>query len=100
MEADVIGLAQQLLLRDELGWELSLDGIRRALEIVVDDPHPKAPSAPRHRLSDAAQSENPQRAMVHVAAYQPVDCPAAPLAGVDEIGALDKAPCRSEQQRE
>src|ERR1700719_1738409 len=100
MEADEIGLAQELLLGDELGRKLALHGIGGALEIVVDDPHAEASSAPGHCASDAAQSENPQRAMVDVAADQTVDGPASPLAGVDEIGALDKAPGRSEEQGE
>ena len=67
---------------------------------MVNHAHSKAASATRHRLTDAAHTENAERLVVDVVADEKVDAPAYPLARMDMLMAFDDAAGRGQQQRE
>ena len=64
-------------------------GLRRAR--VINDAHAEAAGAPRHRLADGAEADQPEGRAVHLLAEQEVGAPGRPLAGADDAVAFDDA---------
>ena len=98
VQADEVGLAQQVVHLDAARPELRLLLRRRRMHVVVEDPHPEAATAARHLAADAPEPDDPERRAVDVDAHQqhrPPRAPAAVANVVDPLG--DPARGRHEQ---
>ena len=83
MHADEIGVLQELVQFHPRGAQLRFNALRQTAPVVIEDRHPKARCAPRHRLPDAAHADDAKGAAMHVVPQQDHQAPLFPLARAD-----------------
>lgn len=100
-------VGERAVQRDDLtaGKQLVQRNMRRASGLLdrragrgvgIQNLHPKATRAPRHRLPDSAHANNAKRCAVDIAAQQHFRAPAAPLPGLEILHAFAN-PARGRQ---
>ncbi|SCE28376.1 hypothetical protein GA0115236_14528 [Streptomyces sp. IgraMP-1] len=87
VQADHVGLAEQLLALDVAHAEFAAGGVLR--DVPAQQVHPEAVGDPGERLADAAGADHADGAAAQVAAHQPLQ-PEVEVAGA--VGGPDDAP--------